>query len=121
MVADSAGSSTVATKQLAGKYGVDVELLERLVRFVNVPSEREVPLGGAGSVRDVRNAESGEDIPVREVSSFLLYELMCVEFFLFFSLFFLYLLYRWSGGSQRKLLHDDESATSKPYQPHYVV
>jgi hypothetical protein len=77
VVDDSAGSSTVATKkQLAGKYGMDVELLEKLVRNVNVPSEREVPLGGAGagagagagSVRYVSDAESGEDIAVREVS-----------------------------------------------------
>jgi hypothetical protein len=58
---------------------VDVELLEKLVRSVNVPSEseREMPLGGAGagagagSVRYVRDAESGEDIAVREVSCFL--------------------------------------------------
>jgi hypothetical protein len=76
MVFDSAGSSTVATKkQLAGKYGMDVELLEKLVRSVNVPSEseREMPLGGAdvGSVRYVRDAEGGEDIAVREVSCFL--------------------------------------------------
>jgi hypothetical protein len=56
---------------------VDVELLERLVRSVNVPSEREsnskVPLGGAGAGTRgyVRDAESGEDIAVREVSCFL--------------------------------------------------
>jgi hypothetical protein len=77
VVDDSAGSSTVATtKQLAGKYGVDVGLLEKLVRYVNVPSEseREIPLGGAGagvgagSARYVKDAESGEDIVVREVS-----------------------------------------------------
>jgi hypothetical protein len=83
VVVDSAGNSTAtatatATKKLAGKYGVDVELLEKLVRSVNVPSEREMmPLGagtgaGAESVRrSVRDAESGEDITVREVSCFL--------------------------------------------------
>jgi hypothetical protein len=77
MVVDSAERSTTTKKQLAGKYGVDVELLEKLVRSVNVPSESEseMPLGsagaGAGSVRYVRDAESGEDIAVREVSCFL--------------------------------------------------
>lgn len=76
MVVDSNGNSTakaMATKKLAGKYGMDVELLEKLVRSVNVPSEREMmPSGGAGSVRRyVRDAESGEDIAVREVSYFL--------------------------------------------------
>ncbi|KAF8496709.1 hypothetical protein F5888DRAFT_1701989 [Russula emetica] len=77
VVDDSGGSSTTATtKQLAKKYGVDVELLEKLVRYVNVPSEHEMPpLGdagagagaGAGSVRYVKDAEGGEDIAVREV------------------------------------------------------
>jgi hypothetical protein len=79
VVDSSVRDSTASTKQLATKYGVDVELLEKLVRSVNVPSEREgdVPLDGAGagdgagSVRRyVRDAESGEDIVVREVSSF---------------------------------------------------
>ena len=77
---DSAGNSTTtatAMKQLAGKYGVDVELLEKLVRSVNVPSEREskIPLSGAGAgaggAKHIRDAESGEDIAVREVSYFL--------------------------------------------------
>jgi hypothetical protein len=72
MVVDSAaGGSTATKKQLAGKYGVDVELLEKLVWSVNVPtSEREMmPLGGAGAgVKYVKDAESGEDIAVREVS-----------------------------------------------------
>lgn len=75
MVVDSAERSTTTKKQLAGKYGVDVELLEKLVQSVNVPSEseREMPLGGAGagSVRYIKDAESGEDIAVREVSCFL--------------------------------------------------
>jgi hypothetical protein len=71
MVADSAESSMVTKrKQLAGKYGMDVELLEKLVRYVNVPSIREMPLGGAGGA-GVGKAESGEDIAVREVSCFL--------------------------------------------------
>ena len=78
---DSAGNSTTtatAMKQLAGKYGVDVELLEKLVRSVNVPSEREskIPSSGAGAGaggarKHIRDAESGEDIAVREVSYFL--------------------------------------------------
>ena len=68
--AGGAGSSMAATKQqqqqqLAGKYGMDVEMLEKLVRSVNVPSERGA---GAGSARYVRDAESGEDIAVRVVS-----------------------------------------------------
>jgi hypothetical protein len=73
VVVDSAGT-TAATRQLAGKYGMDVELLEKLVRSVNVPSEREgskMALGGAGAGsarRYVRDAESGEDVAVREVS-----------------------------------------------------
>ena len=76
VVVDNAGNST-ATKGLAGKHGIDVVLLEKLVRSVNVPSEREmVPLGGAGTRagtvgRHVRDAESGEDIAVREVSYLL--------------------------------------------------
>jgi hypothetical protein len=70
MVVDSAGSSTATKKQLAGKYGVDVELLEKLVRSVNVPSESESEREmGDGNLRYVRDAESGEDIAVREVSS----------------------------------------------------
>jgi len=79
VVDDSPGSSNstaTATKQLAGKYGLDVELLEKLVRSVNVPptrGEREMPLRGAGvgGVRHVGDVESGEDISVREVSCFL--------------------------------------------------
>ena len=71
-VVDSAGSSTATKKQLAGKYGMDVELLEKLVRYVNVPSESEREIGragaGVGNVGYVRDAESGEDIAVREVS-----------------------------------------------------
>jgi len=67
--ASDAGRSMAATKQqqqqLAGKYGMDVEMLEKLVRSVNVPSERG---SGTGSARYVRDAESGEDIAVRVVS-----------------------------------------------------
>ena len=67
------GPSTVAAamRQLAEKYGVDVERLERLVRSVNVPSVREQPLGGGagvGGVRYVKDAEGGEDIEIKEVS-----------------------------------------------------
>jgi uncharacterized protein (DUF58 family) len=64
------GGSTATRQQLAEKYGMDVERLEKLVRSVNVPSVREIPLGGSG-VRYVRNAERGEDNAVREVSPFL--------------------------------------------------
>jgi hypothetical protein len=60
-------------RRLAEKYGMDVERFERLVRSVNVPSVREGGgSGDAGSVRYVRDAESGEDVPVREVSPFFL-------------------------------------------------
>ena len=71
-----AGDDAVgARRRLAEKYGMDVERFERLVRSVNVPSVRED--GGAaavatGSVRYVRDAESGEENPVKEVSSFFL-------------------------------------------------
>jgi hypothetical protein len=64
-------SMAAAMRQLAEKYGVDVERLERLVRSVNVPSVREQPLGGGagvGGVRYVKGAESGEDIEIKEVS-----------------------------------------------------
>ena len=88
MVNDGAESSTTTTmatdmatktKKLAVKYGMDVEMLEKLVRSVNVPSEGEsgTPLGGvgagasAGAGRYVRDAEGGENIVVREVSYFL--------------------------------------------------
>ena len=54
----------VDMRQLAEKYGVDVERVERLVRSVNVPRVRE---GAGGSVRNVRD-ENGEDISVTEVS-----------------------------------------------------
>jgi hypothetical protein len=64
-------SMAAAMRQLAEKYGVDVERLERLVRSVNVPSVREQPLGGGagvGGVRYVKDAEGGEDIEIKEVS-----------------------------------------------------
>jgi hypothetical protein len=68
---DGAGGA-VDMRQLAEKYGVDVERVERLVRSVNVPSAREggePGHGAGGSVRFVRD-ENGEDIPVTEVSGF---------------------------------------------------
>ena len=68
-----AGDGAVEVRRLAEKYGMDVELLERLVRSVNVPSVREDGGAGAvaaGSVRYVRDAESGEENPVKEVSPF---------------------------------------------------
>jgi hypothetical protein len=73
MVIGAGGNSTTAlaaTRQLAEKYGLDVERLERLVRCVNVPSVRKQPLGGGAGVGTVRDAESGEDIVVKEVSCF---------------------------------------------------
>ena len=66
------GSSSAATaRQLAEKYGMDVDRLEKLVRSVNVPSVREEALGsaGAGSVRHVKDAD-GDDIEVKEVRFF---------------------------------------------------
>ena len=66
-------SSAAAARQLAEKYGMDVERLEKLVRSVHVPSVREQSLGagaGAGSVRYVRDAENGDDIEVKEVRFF---------------------------------------------------
>ena len=72
-VVGAGGSSTTAAavRQLAEKYGMDVERLERLVRSVHVPYVREPPLGdgaGVGTARYVRDAESGEDVVVKEVS-----------------------------------------------------
>ena len=69
-----AGDDAVEARRLAEKYRMDVERFERLVRSVTVPSVRED--GGAavaaGSVGYVRDAESGEENPVKEVcSSFL--------------------------------------------------
>ncbi|KAH9989776.1 hypothetical protein BJV77DRAFT_669814 [Russula vinacea] len=71
-VVGAGGSSmtAAAVRQLAEKYGMDVERLERLVRSVNVPYVREPPLGdgaGVGTARYVRDAESGEDVVVKEV------------------------------------------------------
>jgi hypothetical protein len=73
-----AGDDAVEARRLAEKYGMDVELFRRLVRSVNVPSVRED--GGAavaaGSVRHVRDAESGEDVPVKEVSACFLVDFL---------------------------------------------
>ena len=62
----------VEVRRLAEKYGMDVERFERLVRSVNVPSVREDDGDAvdAGSVRYVRDVESGEDVLVKEVSPF---------------------------------------------------
>lgn len=63
-------AAAAAAEQLGEKYGMDVERLQRLVRSVNVPSVREGG-GGVGSVRRyVKDAESGEDMVVTEVSLF---------------------------------------------------
>ena len=75
MVVDAGSSTAASLRQLAEKYGMDVERLEELVRSVNVPSVRE-PLSSAG-VSYVRDAESGEDIAVKEVSFFFGREGVC--------------------------------------------
>ncbi|KAH9977117.1 hypothetical protein BGW80DRAFT_835695 [Lactifluus volemus] len=49
---------------LAEKYGMDVEKVERLVRFVNVPSVREGEKGVRR--RYVGDAESGEEVAITE-------------------------------------------------------
>ena len=61
--ASTAGGSASA-RELAEKYGMDVEQLESLVRFVNVPSVRE----DEGVRRYVRGAQGGEDVAITEVS-----------------------------------------------------
>lgn len=81
--------TAAAVRQLAEKYGMDVERLERLVRSVNVPYVREPPLGdgaGVGTARYVRDAESGENVVVKEVSCCFLGEgvSMGVNVFYFF-------------------------------------
>ena len=72
------GDDVVEARRLAEKYGMDVELFRRLVRSVNVPSVRED--GGAavdaGSVRHVRDAQSGEDVPVKEVGTCFLVDFL---------------------------------------------
>jgi len=71
IVGSSAAAATTTTtattkeQQLAAKYGMDVERVRKLARFVNVPSVRELPRR-AGTVVG-RDAESGEDVVVREV------------------------------------------------------
>ena len=68
------GGGAVEERELAEKYGLDGERLERLVRSVNVPGVLESSGGGGGAagagggVRYVGDAEGGEDIPVTEVS-----------------------------------------------------
>ncbi len=67
------GGGAVEERELAEKYGLDGERLERLVRSVNVPGVLESSggagaAGAGGGMRYVRDAEGGEDIPVTEVS-----------------------------------------------------
>lgn len=52
-----------ALRQLAEKYGMDVERLESLARSVNVPRVQE------GGVRYVKDAQSGEETAISEVGS----------------------------------------------------
>jgi hypothetical protein len=101
----SSSSSTAAalSRQLAEKYGMDVERLEKLVRSVNVPSVRE-PLGGA----TVRDAESGEDIVVKEVSVFLLGGYLLGSNVDVHRTLSFFIRYRWSGRSQRILCDDGQ-------------
>jgi len=54
--------ATTTMRQVAEKYGMDVERVERLVRVVNVPSVRE-----GGETMFVWDAESGADVVVTEV------------------------------------------------------
>lgn len=49
-------------RQLAEKYGMDVERLESLTRSVNVPRVRE------GGVRHMRDAQSGEETVISEIA-----------------------------------------------------
>jgi hypothetical protein len=63
-----ARARTSGWQVLAEKYGMDVERVERLVRVVNVPSVRE-----DGAVMFVRDAESGADVVVTEVSFLYFY------------------------------------------------
>jgi len=101
----AAGDDAVEARRLAEKYGMDVERFERLVRSVNVPSVRED--GGnavaAGGVRYVRDAESGDDVPVKEVSDFFLSRRPF--FFVWIRMFTrcFVVSYRSSGGSQNLL------------------
>ncbi|KAI9433940.1 hypothetical protein H4582DRAFT_1983483 [Lactarius indigo] len=54
--------SDAALRQLAEKYGMDVERLESLARSVNVPRVRE------GGVRYIKDAQSGEETAISEVA-----------------------------------------------------
>jgi hypothetical protein len=91
----AAGSQSVsvnvrkASSLLAEKYGMDVEKVERLVRFVNVPSVREGEKGVRR--RYVRDAESGEEVAITEVS-------------LYFSPFFFQNVFFWEGNKVAVLL-----------------
>lgn len=58
---------TAVLRQLAEKYGMDVERLESLARSVNVPRVRE------GGVRYIKDAQSGEETAISEVGSPLLF------------------------------------------------
>jgi len=51
-----------ALRQLAEKYGMDVERLESLARSVNVPRVRE------GGVIYIKDAQSGEETAISEVA-----------------------------------------------------
>ena len=68
-ISGSGGEATTrddaALRQLAEKYGMDVERLESLARSVNVPRVRE------GGVRYIRDAQSGEETAISEVGSSL--------------------------------------------------
>ncbi|KAI9457803.1 hypothetical protein BJY52DRAFT_1271413 [Lactarius psammicola] len=54
--------NAAALRQLAEKYGMDVERLESLARSVNVPRVRE------GGVRYIKDAQSGEETAISEVA-----------------------------------------------------
>ena len=114
MVIGTGGSSmtAAAVRQLAEKYGMDVERLERLVRSVNVPYVGEPPLGGGAGVGTVgfKDAESGEDIVVKEVSLLSFrrrgFPWVLTNVCNFF-------LCRWNGRSQRVLRDDGRHPTQE--------
>ena len=56
------GGGDAALRQLAEMYAMDVEKLESIARSVNVPRVRE------GGVRHIRDAQSGEETIISEVS-----------------------------------------------------
>ncbi|KAI0303364.1 hypothetical protein B0F90DRAFT_1710466 [Multifurca ochricompacta] len=68
ITATATAAAAIRDEELAEKYGMDVERVERLVRTVNVPRVREG--GGVGATaarRYIRDAESGKEVMIQEV------------------------------------------------------